>query len=60
MEEKTNCPWCNELVALTEGAYDGSYGTVVEKRCPKCGSLVSARLKGIPEAITKKNIGVKA
>lgn len=60
MEEKMKCPWCNELVVLTEGSYDGSYGAVVEKRCPKCRNLVLTRLKGIPETIIKKNAGTKA
>lgn len=60
MEEKTNCPWCDEVVVLTEGAYNGPYGEVIEKRCPKCQALVSTRLKGTPQQIIKRNAGAEA
>ena len=60
MDEKTECLWCNELITLIDGAYNGSYGTVIEKRCPKCHGLVSTRLQGIPQDIIRKNTGAKA
>ena len=59
MKEKINCPWCNEEVEYNEGTYKSSYGDVIERRCSKCGNLVSTRLKGIPQDIIKKNAGVK-
>ena len=54
MEEKKNCPWCNEQVIFIKETSSRQYGEVVERRCPKCRGLVSTRLKGIPEAIIKK------
>jgi hypothetical protein len=57
MENQGVCPWCNENVVYVEETHNGTYGTIRKKKCPKCGSLVSTRLKEIPDTIIKKKIG---
>jgi len=57
MQNSAKCPWCDSPLVTKSGAYEGPHGKVVEKRCSKCGNLVSTRQKGITENIIKKNIG---
>ncbi len=45
MERKVTCPWCDETVAPVTGLYKGEHGTIKEDRCPKCKSLIDARLQ---------------
>lgn len=54
MQAELKCPWCEAIIAPIAGRYTGTYGTLMEKRCPRCHNLVATRLEGIPETIIKK------
>ena len=42
------CPWCDEVIPVPEvkvGHHKNDYGTVVERRCPKCDKVLAAYLE---------------
>ncbi len=46
---EVKCPWCGEVTPAPEvkvGRHDNDYGTVVERRCPKCSKVLAAYLEG--------------
>ena len=41
------CPWCEEVISETEVKVEhrrSDYGTVLERRCAKCGKVLAAYL----------------
>ena len=54
-EKQKECPRCQEELNLSESEYKGPYGEMKVMRCAKCHNLISARLKGEPDRIIKKN-----
>lgn len=42
------CPWCGKLIPVPKvelGRYKNDYGTVIERRCPKCDKVLAAYLE---------------
>ena len=53
---ETRCPWCGEVVPVAEvkvGRHKNDYGTVVERRCPKCSRVLAAYLDGEGDFLPK-------
>lgn len=41
------CPWCDGVIPMAEvkvGRRKNDYATVIERRCPKCSSVLAAYL----------------
>ena len=56
MQEKSRCPWCEELLSLVEDKHQGSHGKMRIMRCDQCNKLISVRLEGEPDRILKKGL----
>lgn len=55
-EEKSRCPWCEEILSLVEEKHQGSHGRMRVRRCAQCSKLISVRLQGEPEGIIRKEL----
>jgi hypothetical protein len=42
--EKVKCPWCSEEAVPQIKVSRNNYGTIKERRCPKCKSVIAAYL----------------
>lgn len=49
MEDKAiKCPWCEQTTpasGIKVARAKNEYGTVIERRCPKCGKVLAAYLE---------------
>ena len=46
--EEVRCNWCGETIQVPEvkvKRVKNDYGTVIERRCPKCGKVLAAYLE---------------
>ena len=46
--EKLRCGWCADEVAASdcrERRFNNEYGTVIERRCPRCDKVLAAYLE---------------
>ncbi len=46
--EEVRCNWCGETIPVPEvkvKRVKNDYGTVIERRCPKCGKVLAAYLE---------------
>ena len=48
MSEKTLCPWCGEEAEVEVCAVKRNLKSVVERKCSKCGNIISALSEGEP------------
>ena len=55
-EEKSQCPWCEELLSLLEDKHQGSHGKMRIMRCAHCHKLISVRFEGEPDSIIRKEL----
>jgi len=55
-EEKSRCPWCEEILSLVEEGHQGSHGMMRIRRCARCSKLISVRLEGEPDRIIRKEL----
>ncbi len=42
------CPWCSEIIPVSEAKVrrcGNDFGTVIERRCSKCGRVLAAYLE---------------
>lgn len=46
MDKTIKCPWCGVMTAPKRDFIKNNYGTVVERRCDKCGKIVASYRKG--------------
>ncbi len=47
-KKEIKCPWCGELISASEVSlkrYQNDYGTIIERRCPKCSKVLAAYLE---------------
>lgn len=47
-KQEIKCPWCAETVqtaAVRVKTEKNDYGTVIERRCPRCGKVLAAYLQ---------------
>lgn len=54
--DAVKCNWCSEMLPVPQVIVEesrNSYGSVVERRCPKCGGVLAAYLKDEGEFLTK-------
>jgi len=45
---EVKCPWCGEITPVPEVKvirHKNDYGTVMERRCPKCDEVLAAYLE---------------
>jgi len=45
---EVKCPWCGEVIPVTKvkvRRHKNDYGTVIERRCPRCGNVLAAYLE---------------
>ena len=56
MGDKTQCPWCEELLSLKEEEHQGSHAKMRIVRCSKCNGIISTRAEGAPERIIQKEL----
>ena len=50
------CPWCGEAILASKvrmGHHKSDYGTVIERRCPKCGKVLAAYLEQERDFLTR-------
>ncbi len=46
--KEITCPWCGEVILVSEvmvGHHKSDYGTIIERRCAKCGKVLAAYLE---------------
>ena len=46
--KEIKCPWCGEVIPASEvqvKRYKNDYGTVIDRRCPKCHRALAAYLE---------------
>ena len=45
---EVKCPWCGEGIPVSEvkvSRYKNDFGTVLERRCPRCSRVLAAYLE---------------
>jgi len=45
LEKENKCPWCGEMVRPDSKVAKLKAAVVVERRCPRCGKILSAYLE---------------
>jgi len=56
LEEKRQCPWCEELLSLVDEEHQGSHGKMKITRCAGCHKLIRVRSEGEPERIIRREL----
>ncbi len=54
--ETVKCNWCGQTMPVSEvmvKKVKNDYGSVTERRCPKCGKILAAYLEEEGEFLTK-------